>query len=180
MVELRLRLAAAMLALGFPAASQAADLATLDCVAGKLDSATTDQIASDVRQNLSQPAMRGTYSPSVVTAVRVAAAACATENKWSDAASRPAILYTLAKLSLPTVQQAVTDHGLDPAALEAQFQNLSEEDRSVPLTPELYRRLADASIPEGAGRTRETGALLHTFFEFQSILQYASLEFSAA
>lgn len=158
----------------------AADLSTLGCVEGKLDDATRDQIQKDVTRNLGLIGLRGSYSQSVVDAASKAGTACTSENGWTPAAGRLAVLYTLAKLSLPVVQQAATNRGMDPAALEALFQALPEETRSKPLTSDSYRQLADAAIPEGDGRTREAGALLHTFFEFESILQYASLDFSAA
>lgn len=165
---------------GIAVPAEAADLATLGCVEGKLDDATRAQIGKDVIRNLGLIGVRGNYSAAVVDALGKAGAACATENNWPAAAARPAILFTLAKLSLPVVQQVATERGLDASALEALFQALPEETRGKPLAAENYRQLADAAIPEGDGRTREAGALLHTFFEFESILQYASLDFSAA
>lgn len=160
--------------------AHAADLGTLNCVYDKIDEATRTAIAEDVKHNLALVGQRGSYSDPVMKAMKDAGAACTTENKWSIEAERLAGLYTLAKLSLPTVQQAVTDRGLDPADLEENFLNLPEDVRNKPLATENYRVLADASIPEGPLRTRENGALLHTFFEFESILQYASAQFATA
>jgi hypothetical protein len=165
---------------GSAAPAQAADLSTLGCVEAKLDDATRVQIGKDVTRNLGLIGIRGSYSQSVTDAISKAATACTTENSWSPTAARLASLYTLAKLSLPVVQQVATERGMDASALEALFQGLPEETRNKPLGPESYRQLADSAIPDGDGRTREAGALLHTFFEFESILQYASLDFSAA
>lgn len=165
---------------GIAAPAHAADLGTLGCIEGKLDDAVKDQIGKDVIRNLGLIGLRGSYSKPVVDAVTAAGTACTAENSWSPAAARLASLYTLAKLSLPTVQQVVSERGMDAAVLESQFLALPEDVRNKPLTAESYRQLADAAIPEGDGRTREAGALLHTFFEFESILQYASVEFSAA
>lgn len=169
---------AALLGCAVPA--HAADLATIGCVDGKLDSAVRDQVAADVEKNLADTGQRGSYSPPVVEALKNAAAACAKDNGWAPAAERPAVLYTLAKLSLPVVQKAVADKGLDPAALEALWFALPEEQRNKPLETQTYRDLADAAVPEGDMRTQAMGALVHTFFEFESILQYASVDFAQA
>jgi hypothetical protein len=168
----------ALMAVAAPA--RAADLATLDCIDARLVTATRDAIAADVERNLQQTGARSSYSPLVVAAVKEAAAACAAESGWSPAAIRLASLYTLAKNSLPTVQRVVRERGLDPSELEALFLALPQDDRNKPLTPEIYRQLADAAIPEGDQRTQQNGELLHTFFEFESILQYASLDFASA
>lgn len=168
----------AVLMLATPA--QAADLSTIGCIGDKLDAATREQIATDVAHNLEANKQGGKYSPSVIKAFNEAAAACATENRWPVAAGRPAILYTLAKFSLPTVQRIATERGLDVSALEVQWFALPEEQRNKPLTPELYHQLADAAIPEGEGRTQAMGTLVHTFFEFENILQSASVDFAKA
>jgi hypothetical protein len=167
-----------MLGLAVPA--QAADLATIGCVGDKIDAATREAVEQDVTRNLGQTGQKNSYSSPVIEAMKAAAAACAKANGWGAGAERPAILYTLAKLSLPVAEKTATERGLDPAALEGVWLNLPEETRNKPLTTESYRELADAAIPEGDQRTRENGALLRTFFEFQSILQYASLDFAAA
>src|SRR4051812_31698371 len=99
------------------APAQAADLSTLGCVEGKFDDATRNQIGKDVTRNLGLIGLRGSYSQSVLDAAGKAGAACTSENGWTPAAARLAVLYTLAKLSLPVVQQAATDRGMDPAAL---------------------------------------------------------------
>ena len=83
-------------------------------------------------------------------------------------------------VSLPVVQGKVVERGLDPDALEALWLALPEEKRNRPLEAASYRDLADAAVPEGDQRTQEMGVLLHTFFEFESILQYASVDFAAA
>lgn len=168
----------ALLMVGAPV--RAADLSTLGCVESKLDTTTIGAIAADVERNLNTTGQRGSFSTPVIDAVKKAAAACMAENAWKPVATRPAILYTLAKLSLPVVQRVATERGFDPAALEALFFALPDEERNQRLTDDAYRRLAEAAIPEGDGRTPEAGALLHTFFEFESILQYASAEFAAA
>jgi hypothetical protein len=166
--------------LAFAVPARAADLATIGCVGDKIDNGVRERVVQDVERNLGLIGQRSSYSPEVVQAMKDAGAACATEHGWSAPAGRLAILYALARLSLPVVQRVVGDRGLDPAGLEALFLALPEERRNKPLTNDDYRELADAAIPEGEGRTREAGALLRTFFEFQSILQYASTDFAAA
>lgn len=178
MIRTVLPLALSLIALAAPA--HAADLGTLSCVEGKLDATTREQIAGDVERNLGIIERRSSYSAPVVEALRKAGADCTTEHGWTPAAARPAILYTLARLSLPVVQRVVAERGFDPAELEALFLALPEERRNKPLTTDDYRGLADAAVPEGDKRTRENGALVRTFFEFESILQYASLDFAAA
>ncbi len=162
------------------APAHAADLATIGCVEDKLDAATRTQLVTDVEQNLKIIGLRSSYSPGVLQAVKDAAAACVTENKWTPAAARPAILFTLAKLSLPVVQRVARDRGLDPAAIEAVWLALPEEQRNKPLTNDAYHQLADAAIPEGPNRTQANGEMLRTFFDFESIMQYASVDFAAA
>jgi hypothetical protein len=172
--------AAALGLLTLAGPARAADLATLGCVEGKLGATVREQVAQDVERNLGVTDKRSSYSPPVVQALKDAGAACATEHSWTAAAARPAILFTLAKLSLPVVQRVASERGLDTAELEALFLALPDERRNKPLTNDDYRALADAAVPEGEARTREMGALVRTFFEFQSILQYASLDFAGA
>jgi hypothetical protein len=173
-------LSVSLLLCGMAVPARAADLATIGCVDTKLDSIARAQALADVTHNLGVVGQRSAYSPSVVTAMREAAAACAKDNGWSPEAERSAALYTLAKISLPVVQQAVSERGLDPSALEAVWLTLPEDHRNKPLVTEDYRYLADSSIPEGPMRTRENGALMRTFFEFESIIQYSSYDFSQA
>lgn len=172
--------AAIAVALSCGAPAQAADLSTIGCVAEKLDDAAREKVAGEVAHNLEQATARSSFSPDVTKAVRDAAVECAGEHGWSAAAGRPAMLYTLAKLSLPTVQRIAGERGLDTGALESLWFALPEEQRDKPLTLETYRELADAAIPEGEGRTQANGALLRTFFEFQSLMQSASVEFAKA
>lgn len=156
----------------------AADLATLGCVDEKLDGATRDRIGSEIARNLEGGTVGGGLSAEVTQGMRTAATLCAEAHGWSAAAARQAMLYTLAKLSLPTVERVAGERGLDSGALEALWFALPEEQRDKPLTPEAYRNLADAAIPEGEGRTQANGALLRTFFQFQSLMQSASVEFA--
>lgn len=160
--------------------AHAADLSTIGCVGDKLDDAAREKIAGEVANNLEQATARNSFSPEVTKAVRDAAVACAGEHGWNAAAGRPAMLYTLARLSLPTVQRIAGERGLDTGLLESLWFALPEEQRDKPLTVETYRQLADAAIPEGEGRTQANGALLRTFFEFQSLMQSASVDFSRA
>jgi hypothetical protein len=178
LIRIFLPLALGLAVLAAPAS--AADLATIGCVGDKIDDGVRARVVQDVERNLGLIGQRSSYSPEVVQAMKDAGTACATEHGWSAPAVRLAILYALARLSLPVVQRVAGERGHDPAGLEALFQALPEERRNKPLTNEDYRALADAAIPEGEGRTREAGALLRTFFEFQSILQYASTDFAAA
>jgi hypothetical protein len=64
--------------------------------------------------------------------------------------------------------------------LETVWLTLPEETRNVPLTTETLRELADAAIPEGEQRTAEMGLLVGRFFQFLSVMQYASYDFSQA
>lgn len=172
--------AAIAVALSCAAPSRAADLSTIGCVGEKLDDSARDKIAGEVAHNLEQATARSSFSAEVTRAVRDAAVACAGEHGWSAAAGRPAMLYTLARLSLPTVQRVAGERGLDAGTLESLWFALPEEQRDKPLTIETYRQLADAAIPEGEGRTQANGALLRTFFEFQSLMQSASVDFAKA
>ncbi|WP_163434674.1 hypothetical protein, partial [Escherichia coli] len=71
----------------FAAPAQAADLATIDCVIGKLKPALTEQIGRDVTRNMGEGAgVRPTYDPAVGSGISIAAKECADQHKWSEAA----------------------------------------------------------------------------------------------
>jgi len=163
----------------FAAPAHAADLSTIGCIAEKLPLTVKAQIVVDVERNLTETGTKHSYAPAALQAVRAAANACASENKWPDAAVRPAMLYTLAKLGWPTAQRVATARGLDPAALEEAWGALPEETRNVPLTAEVNGQLADAVVAQ-ADRTPEKAELVGEFFGFLSLIQYTSYEFSQA
>ena len=163
----------------FAAPAQAADLATIGCISDKLPLTAKAQIVIDVERNLTEAGKKHSYAPAALQAVRAAATACAAENKWPEAAVRPAMLYTLAKIGWPTAQRVAAARGLDTAGLEEAWGALPEETRNVPLTPEVNGQLADATVAE-ADRTPEKAELVGEFFGFLSLIQYTSYEFSQA
>lgn len=169
----------ALLAFGaFAVPARAADLATIDCVSGKLDAATKAQLEADAARNLGEAGKRPTYDPSVSRGLNDAAAACAKDNGWSPAATKAAGIYALAKIGLPVAQRVVGEHGFDAAALEDQFQALPEETRDRPLTAAENQELIKAAVTDEAKQTRENAELLAEFFAFLSTIQYAAHDFS--
>lgn len=171
---------AAFAALALAAPAHAADLATIDCVIGKLQPALKTQIETDVGRNFIEEALRPTYDPSVGSGLRIAAAACATENSWSEAAVNAARVYTLAKLSQPIAEKHVAEKGFDSAELETQFSLLPEETRNRPLTKEEMQQLVIASVTDEDKKTRENAALLNKYYLVLSTVQYAAWDFSQA
>jgi len=178
MRHIRIALALAAGLAAFPA--HAADLATIECVIGKLRPALTNLIEADIARNLAESGKRPTYDPAIGSGLRIAAAACATEHKWSEAAVTAARVYTLAKLGWPIAQRVVTEKGFDPAALEDRFQTLPEEARNRPLTAAEAQGLVIASVADEAQQTRENAELLNEFFLFASTIQFAAFDFSQA
>ena len=160
--------------------AHAADLATIDCVIAKLQPALTTLIETDVTRNLGESGKRPTYDPAIGSGLRIAAAACAIEHKWSEAAISAARIYTLAKLGWPIAQRVVAEKGFDAAALEDQFQALPEEARNRPLTTTEAQGLVMASVTDEAKQTRENAELLNEFFLFASTIQFAAFDFSQA
>ena len=65
-------LAPALLLLAVPA--HAADLATIDCVAGKVSAATTAKLHADVSRNMAESGKRPNYDPAVGGGIASAAA----------------------------------------------------------------------------------------------------------
>ena len=161
------------------APSHAADLATIDCVADKVSAGVTATLHADVARNLAESGKRPSYDPAVGAGIARAAAACATEHNWSEAAVKAVRIYTLAKLGMPVAQRVIGERGFDAATLEAQFQGLSEETRDRPLTPAENQELIKASVTEKAKQTHENAELLGEYFAFLSTLQYAAHDFSA-
>lgn len=176
---MRMILLAAIGAATFAAPAAAADLATMDCVVGKLKPALQAQIEADVTRNLAAAA-KPSYDPSVATGLSNAAEECAVENKWSPAAVQAARIYTLAKIGWPIAQRVVGEKGFDAAMLEAQFQTLPEETRNRPLTTEEMQQLVISSVTEEAQQTRENAMLLNQFFSMLNTMQYASVQFAGA
>jgi hypothetical protein len=174
-----MRIALALL-IGVAAPAHAADLATIDCVGTKLDAAARDQIEADAARNLAESGKRPSYDPSVAKALGEAATACAAEHKWSEAASRAAGIYALAKIGLPVAQRVLGERGFEAADLEDQFQALPEDARNAPLTAADARKLVIAAVPDEERQTRENAELLNEFFAYLSTVQYASFDFSQA
>ena len=178
---MRLFVLAALGAAAFSAPAHAADLATIDCVVGKLKPALTQQITSDISRNMGDAAtLRPSYDAAVGSGISIAARECADANKWSDTALEAARVYTLAKLGQPIAEKAVTDQGFDPGALEAQFDALPEDTQNRPLTKEEMQALVIASVTDEAKQTRANAALLNKYFLFLSTVRYAAWQFSQA
>jgi hypothetical protein len=175
---MRILATAAVLALAAPA--HAADLATIDCVAGKLSPVVTAKLHADVSRNMAESGKRPSYDPAVGGSIASAAAACGLEHNWSEAAIKAARIYTLARLGMPVAQRVIGERGFDAAALEDQFQTLPEEARNRPLTPAENQELVKGSVTEEARQTRENAELLAEYFAFLSTIQYASFAFSQA
>lgn len=176
-----MRIAATALAWGIAAAAlpaHAADLATIDCVVTKIQPALTTQIEADITRNLSESGKRPSYDPVVGSGLRLAAMACGTENKWSEAAIAAARVYAIAKIGWPIAQRVVREKGFDAEELEDRFQQLSQETRDRPLTAEETQALVIASVTDEKLQTRENAELLNEFFAFQNTLQYAAFNFS--
>lgn len=173
--------AIAMLAsLAFAGSAHAADLATIDCVAEKLDKTVSAQIAADVSRNMFESGKKPSYDPMVGTGIANAAQACATEHGWSEGAVAAARIYTLAKVGLPVAQRVIGERGFDTATLEEQFLTLPEETRNRVLTAEETQGLVRNSVTEEAKQTRENAELVAEYFAFLSTIQYASYQFSQA
>ncbi|MDG2532591.1 hypothetical protein P6144_02940 [Sphingomonas sp. HITSZ_GF] len=171
----------ALAAAALAAPAQAADLATIDCVVGKLKPALTTQITGDITRNMGDAAaVRPTYDPAVGSGISIAANECATENKWSEAAVEAARVYTLAKLGQPIAEKFVIAAGFDTGALEAQFDSLPEDTQNRPLTKEEMQALVIASVTDEAKQTRANAALLNKYFLFLSTVRYAAWQFSQA
>ncbi|TGX56208.1 hypothetical protein E5A73_03705 [Sphingomonas gei] len=175
---MRIILTAALLALATPA--HAADLATIDCVAGKVAPAATAKLHADVARNMAESGKRPSYDPAVGGSIASAAAACGLEHNWSEAAIKAARAYTLAKLGLSVAQRVIGERGFEAATLEDRFQSLPEEARNRVLTAVEYQDLVKGSVTEEAKQTRENAELLAEYFAFLSTIQYASFDFSQA
>ncbi|MDP5278648.1 hypothetical protein Q9Q95_06905 [Sphingomonas sp. DG1-23] len=162
------------------APANAADLATIDCVAGKVSAAATAKLHADVSRNMTESGKRPSYDSAVGGSIASAAAACGTEHGWSEAAVKAARIYTLAKLGLPVAERVIGARGFEAATLEDRFQALPEETRNRPLTPTENQELIKVSVTEEAKQTRENAELLAEYFAFLSTIQYASFDFSQA
>lgn len=172
---------AALAAVALAAPVHAADLATIDCVIGKLKPALTRQIETDVTRNMGEGvSVRPTYEPAVGSGISIAAKECADANKWSEAALEAARVYTLAKLGLPIAEKAVVAQGFDPNELETQFDGLPEDARNRPLTTQEMQQLVIASVTDEAKQTRANAALLNKYFLFLSTVRYSAWQFSEA
>jgi hypothetical protein len=175
---MRIVATAGLLMLAAPA--YAADLATIDCVAGKVNAAATAKLHADVSRNMTESGKRPSYDPAVGSGIASAAAACGLEHDWSAAAIKAARVYTLAKLGLPVAERVIGARGFEAAALEERFQTLAEETRNRPLTAAETGELIKGSVTEEAKQTRENAELLAEYFAFLSTIQYASFDFSQA
>lgn len=170
----------AMAVLAFAVPAHAADLATIDCVIGKIQPALKEQVEADVTRNFTENALRPTFDASVNSGLRVAATACAIEHTWSEAAATAARDYALAKLGLPIAEKFVGDKGFDVAELETEFGSLPEETRNRHLTKEEMQQLVIASVTDEAKQTRENAALLNKYYLMLSTVQFAAWKFSQA
>ncbi|MBX3564813.1 MAG: hypothetical protein KF730_09580 [Sphingomonas sp.] len=168
----------AVMALSAPA--NAADLATIDCVIGKVQPALKEQIEGDITRSFTDNTPRPVFDSVVNSGLRSAATACATENKWSEAAATAARDYALAKLGMPIAEKFVSDRGFDVAELETRFGELPEETRNRQLTKEEMQQLVIASVTDEAMQTRENAALLNKYFLMLSTVQFAAWDFSQA
>lgn len=162
------------------APAHAADLATIGCIADKIELPIRAQIVLDVERNLTEVGKSHTYDPRVTAAIGAAGALCAKENDWPEAAIAPARLYALATLGWPTAQKVATERGFDMAALEDAWAALPEEVRNFQLPPETYRTLVIGYVTDEAKQTRENAELINECFGFLSIIQYSSYQFSQA
>ncbi len=171
---------AALAPLVFAGSAQAADLATIDCVANKLDKTVSAQIAADVSRNMFESGKKPSYDPMVGAGIATAAQACAGENGWSEAAVKAVRIYTLAKVGLPVAQRVIGERGFDTAVLEEQFLTLPEETRNRVLTAQETQELVRNAVTDEAKQTRENAELVAEYFAFLSTIQYASYEFSQA
>ena len=164
----------------FAAPAYAADLATIDCVAGKLSPAVTAKLHADVSRNMAESGKRPTYDPAVGGGIASAAAACGLEHNWSEAAVKAARVYTLAKLGLSVAERVIGERGFEAASLEERFLALPEETRNRALAPAETQALVRESVTEEEKQTRENAELLAEYFAFLSTIQYASFDFSQA
>jgi len=175
---MRIIVTAVLLAFAVPA--HAADLATIDCVGGKIGKEATARLHADVSRNMTESGKRPSYDPAVGGSIASAAAACGLEHNWSEAAIKAARVYTLAKLGLSVAQRVISERGFDAAELEDRFQALAEETRNRPLTAAESQDLINGSVTDEAKQTRENAELLAEYFAFLSTIQYASFDFSQA
>ncbi|MEZ0243126.1 MAG: hypothetical protein ACAH11_07095 [Sphingomonas sp.] len=173
-----------LLALAAPAAfaapAQAADLATIGCIASRIELPVRAQVAIDVERNLNSPGAPATYDPRVTAALNLAGKICADQNGWSEAALKPAMLYALASLGWPTAQKIATERGFDMGALEDAWAAVPEEKRNHPLVQTDYQELIRGFITDEALQTRENAELVKQCFGFLSVIQYSSYAFSQA
>ncbi|MBO9712137.1 hypothetical protein [Sphingomonas sp.] len=167
----------ALLAIAGPV--RAADLATIGCVSDKLDAAGHEKLVADIERNLRESGKRHTYAPETTAALSAAGKACAAENGWSDAAIRPALLYTIATEGQPVARRFLAERKFDTGALEAIWFGLPEEVRQKPVTPEVNRKLSDAT-KDSPDQSPEAAELVGEFFGFLSMAEYSSYDFSQA
>ena len=169
---------AAMMVMATPA--HAADLATIGCIASKVELPVRAQIAIDVERNLTESGLRHGYDPRVTNAINLAAKLCASENGWPEAAVKPAMLYALSSLGWPAAQRIATERGFDMPSLELAWETLPEETRNTPLLQPVYETLVKGFITDEEKQTRANAELIAECFGFLSIIQYSSYEFSQA
>lgn len=167
-----------LLAPSLSAPAQAADRSKVECVVEKLKPALRAQIEADVARNFTEATLRPTYDDAVGSGLRIAAAECATENRWSEAAVSAARIYALAKLSLPIGEKFVVERGFNLGELRQNFSALSEAKRNRPLSKEDMQQIVIASVTDPTKQTRENALLLNKFFLILSTLQFAAWDFS--
>jgi hypothetical protein len=162
------------------APAHAADLATLGCVADKIELPVRAQVVIDVERNLAALGKPPSYDPRVTGAIAAAGKLCAQENHWPEAAVKPAMLYALASLGWPTARKIAADRGFDMGGLEDAWAALPEEKRNHPLAQTDYQELVKGFVTDEALQTRENAELVKQCFGFLSVIQSSSYEFSQA
>lgn len=121
-----LALALAMLPL---ASAQAADTATLGCVADTMGEAGRGLLEGDHDNNLSRPEQKHSYSDATQAALRAALQQCATRHGWSDKAAEASLMYTMSHATWPVAEQKARAAKIDLAAVKRHFNALTESER---------------------------------------------------
>lgn len=161
-------------------AAQAADLATIGCIAEKVELPIRAQIVLDVERNLTEVGKKHTYDPRVTVAIGAAGKVCAEQHGWPPEAVEPAMRYTLATLGWTTAQKIATERGFDVAALEELWATVPYEARNQVLPATEYQRLVREFVTDEKQQTRENAELVNELLGFLSIMQYSSYAFSQA
>lgn len=137
-------------AVAVPASSaQAADVATIGCVAAEMGQAGQALLSGDMEMNLENSGKEQKYRDETGAAIRAAASICATRYGWSDKAKFSAVMYTMARAGWPVAQRMAPARKIDVRALERHFAALPEADRRQGTSVAVLTKLAQAAV--GAG-----------------------------